>query len=89
MVYDVFYVLLDPVGKFFVEDFSICSSEILSCNFISLMYHSDVWVCYKPVSDDVHIWPLAVFSNLQAIHCLWLIPPGVAAPRVGQAALKS
>ena len=37
MVYDLFDVFLDVICKYFVEDFSICSSVMGACSFLSLL----------------------------------------------------
>lgn len=52
-------------------------------------YYSDVLIWCKPMTDAVHVWHSAAFFKLQVMYTLWLIPLGLAALWMSQAALKS
>lgn len=53
-------------------------------------YSSDVaWGWYKPMLGVDHVLSQAAYSKLEAVSSLWLIPTGLAVPRLGQAALQS
>ena len=72
------------------EPSGFVSVQFRSCLQVSPFgYCSDVWVWYKPMSGAVHVWCIAAFSELQEVHSLWLLPLGLAAPRVDRAALQS
>ena len=81
----------EKIAKIMRKEPSIfVSAQLRSCLLASPFgYHSDVCICYKPMTGAVQVAPSATFSKLLAIHSLWLNPPGLAAPGLGQVAQQS